>query len=906
MAKGAKPRTLRFLLVTLVFASVVPMLIFAVIMGVLFEKQELAALERGRRDTARALSVAVDRELSASISTLQALATSEHLDTGELKAFYGLAQRVLKAHPGWNTINLIDLSGQQLINLLRPFGAPLPNSRDLPVIRRALDTGELAISDVFVGPVSAAPIIGITVPVTRGGHLKYVLSAGLDVTSLSRLLSESKIPAEWVATIIDRKGTILARSQGIEEWLGKPAPAAFVTQSQQSEEGSLSTVTIDGVSVYQAYSRSRLSGWTVGLAVPVAVVEAPGRSSLLVVTAGGVVFLLLAGGLATVLGRRIARGIGSLSASARALAQGEIPSPAGGSTISEVDHVARQMADAARARADAIAARLKAEAALGQMAAIVESSADAIIGKTLDGTIVSWNRGAETLYGYSAGEIAGRPISVLVPRDRSGEIPALLERLRRGEGIEHFETVRIRQDGTRVDVSLTVSPIKDGVGMIKGASSIARDISQRTRAEETAQALAEVGRDLAGTLNVDEAAGKVVRSLVALFKARRATLFQLEHGSGALVCVAAAGESDQAKWVGQRLAAGEGPVGRAVAEGRPVRFSDQLDDPRVVLPAWVREQIRESQFVAVAAVPLRARGEVIGALAIADSRGRVFTEEEAGLLSAFGDQAALALQNARLYSESDRRRREAEALAEVGRTISQSLDVTEVAQRIADSVRTLFHAENAAVFRLERDTEDLATVAGSGDVGPAAPESVTFPKGTGVVGLAVRTRQVVHTDDLLADHRVTLTPAARARIGQAPYRAVLAAPLTVMGQVIGALGIGVRLGRVFTTEEVRLIEAFATHAATALENARLYQQTEQAYEDLKRTQDQLTQAQKMESIGRLAGGIAHDFNNLLTVIAGRAVIATGRLGPGSPVERDLGAIGEASKRASALTRQLLA
>ena len=189
MATAARPRTLRFLLVTLVFASVVPVLIFAVIMGALFEKQELAALEQGRRDTARALSVAVDRELSASISTLQALAISEHLDSGELKAFYGQAQRVLKAHPGWNTINLIDLSGQQLINLFRPFGAPLPNSGNLPVIRRALDTGEPAISDLFVGPVSEEPIIGITVPVTRGGHLKYVLSAGLDVASLSRLLS---------------------------------------------------------------------------------------------------------------------------------------------------------------------------------------------------------------------------------------------------------------------------------------------------------------------------------------------------------------------------------------------------------------------------------------------------------------------------------------------------------------------------------------------------------------------------------------------------------------------------------------------------------------------------------------------------------------------------------------------
>lgn len=123
---AGRPRSLRSHLTALVFASVVPVLIFAVVIAVLFEKHERAALERGHRDIAQALTVAVDHEPIASISTLRALATSEHLDTGNLKAFYGQAQRVLKSHEGWNTINPSDLSGQQLLNLFRPFGAPLP------------------------------------------------------------------------------------------------------------------------------------------------------------------------------------------------------------------------------------------------------------------------------------------------------------------------------------------------------------------------------------------------------------------------------------------------------------------------------------------------------------------------------------------------------------------------------------------------------------------------------------------------------------------------------------------------------------------------------------------------------------------------------------------------------------
>ena len=127
--------------------------------------------------------------------------------------------------------------------------------------------------------------------------------------------------------------------------------------------------------------------------------------------------------------------------------------------------------------------RKRGEELLAQLAAIVESSDDAIIAKTLDGIILTWNRAAERLYGYSAEEMKGQPISVLMPRERPNELIAILERLRRGEGIAHYETVRCRKDGRRIDVSLTVSPIKDAAGNIIGASAIARDITQRKQAE---------------------------------------------------------------------------------------------------------------------------------------------------------------------------------------------------------------------------------------------------------------------------------------------------------------------------------------------------------------------------------------------------------------------------------------
>ena len=115
---------------------------------------------------------------------------------------------------------------------------------------------------------------------------------------------------------------------------------------------------------------------------------------------------------------------------------------------------------------------------------IVETSDDAIVSKDLDGIITSWNRGAERLFGYSAQEIIGKPVTILIPEDRLDEEPEILNRVRRGEHIDHYDTVRRRKNGSLIDISLTISPLKDADGRIIGASKIARDITERKRAQE--------------------------------------------------------------------------------------------------------------------------------------------------------------------------------------------------------------------------------------------------------------------------------------------------------------------------------------------------------------------------------------------------------------------------------------
>jgi PAS domain S-box-containing protein len=132
-----------------------------------------------------------------------------------------------------------------------------------------------------------------------------------------------------------------------------------------------------------------------------------------------------------------------------------------------------------------ISERKQAERATGLLAAIVGSSDDAIVSKNLDGVITSWNKGAERLFGYAPQEAIGQHIALIIPHDRQHEEAMILERLRRGERIDHFETVRMRKDGTKLDISVTISPLRDAAGRVVGASKVARDITERKQFERS-------------------------------------------------------------------------------------------------------------------------------------------------------------------------------------------------------------------------------------------------------------------------------------------------------------------------------------------------------------------------------------------------------------------------------------
>jgi PAS domain S-box-containing protein len=603
------------------------------------------------------------------------------------------------------------------------------------------------------------------------------------------------------------------------------------------------------------------------------------------------------------------------------------------------------------------------------------------------------------------------------------------------------------------------------IGLMDHQFKRLRDLTERlVEAEARTKALEEAAGFLAGTLDLAEVADRIASSVFRLLRVRRSMLYRFDPASGGLVCVAAAGEHGAGGWIGRVLDIGEGVVGRALLERRPIYTSQLLSDPSIVVPEWMVELAEADGLQSAIGVPLSVGGEVVGGLAVGDGPGREFTEEEIDLLSAFAghaaiaiqnarlfaeaewrrreaevlaelvssintsldldtvlqrvakgaeelcgsdiggvavrepgaeglvyryrvgtragwdsvrfepgkgagglvlltgrpfrtdnyaedlritkeylefarqegtnallvvpirigqrvegllyavnrslrlftdrdeeillrlaDHAAIAIQNARLYAEAERRRREAETLAEVGRNLSQSLDPEKVGQQIVDSVRALIGAEIVSLQRVEEESGALVKLATSMRAGAAYEWNARLTRGSGAVGLAIHQRVPVTSRDVLADARLTFTAEERACLERTSYRAVLAVPLLVHDRVIGGLSIGDRAGRVFEPERERLAQAFAAQAALALDNALLHKEVRDARDFLRAV---ATNSTDLVVAADLTGRITHVSSGVAGILGYRAAEMVGT--------SIAGYVREDSAKARALLRRLAA
>jgi PAS domain S-box-containing protein len=284
-----------------------------------------------------------------------------------------------------------------------------------------------------------------------------------------------------------------------------------------------------------------------------------------------------------------------------------------------------------------------------RLAAIVESSDDAIIAKTLDSRILSWNAGAERLFGYTAQEAVGHSITMLIPADRQDEERAILQRLQRGEGIEHYDTVRVSKSGRHIDVSLTISPLRDGAGRIIAASSIARDITSKKRYEGRVAAQYGVTRALAESTTLSEAAPRILRAISEHLGWDVGALWYVDQSSKVLRCLE----------VWHRSSLG---ILQFAAACRQHNFEPGIGLPgrvwQIAKPVWIRDVLQDTTFARWASAaaeglhgafgfPIILGNEVLGVIEFFSPEIRQLDDDVLQMMTAVGSQVGQFIERKR-------------------------------------------------------------------------------------------------------------------------------------------------------------------------------------------------------------------------------------------------------------------
>jgi len=341
---------------------------------------------------------------------------------------------------------------------------------------------------------------------------------------------------------------------------------------------------------------------------------------------------------------------------------------------------------------------------------------------------------------------------------------------------------------------------------------------ERSRLQET-KALAAIGRLLSERLDPDVVGLRIAESLRSLLGGRSAVVYRLDPDTGGLLALAVSHHTDPT--VSWRPARDHrsGAIGLAMRERRTITSPDVLHDPRIEISAELREHLESGADGAVLAVPLLTQDRLIGVLAVRNPTGTVFDPRAVQLAEALADQAALTLEHARLFAEEERRRREAEILAELARTIGATLDLETVLRRVAEAAQELC-ASDGAVIGLRMPDSDVVRLRYWTAPWYSDLTRIQVEPGKGLGGLVLAERRPVRTTDYLRDPRVS--PDFRGPIAALGIQAKMVVPVLIDDQVEGLLYVDNRSTRAFTDQDETVLVRLAAQAALAIRNAQLF------------------------------------------------------------------------------------
>jgi PAS domain S-box-containing protein len=458
---------------------------------------------------------------------------------------------------------------------------------------------------------------------------------------------------------------------------------------------------------------------------------------------------------------------------------------------------------------------------------IVESSDDAIISKTLKGIITSWNCGAEKIFGFSAQEAVGQPMQMLIPPERLEEEPQILEQLARGQSVDHFETVRVRKDGTRIDISTTISPVKDGRGQVVGASKIARDITKRKQMEAALHKSEVQYRSLFETLIegfctievIFDACGKPVDYRFLEINPAFEKQTGLRDAQGKLMRDIA--PDHEAHWFEI--------YGKVALTGEPTFFENEA----------------------------KALGRHFDVCAY-----RVGGADSRKVAILFNDITERKGSQRKLQAQLERLR----LLEQITRAIGERQDLTSIFQVVIRTLEDQLPIDFSCICLYEPADYRL-TVAHVGLRNQALAEELALTEQAHIdIDENGLSRCVLGQLTYEADVGELRFPFPQ-RLAAGGLRALVAAPLLVESKVFGVLIAARREARSFSSGECEFLRQLSEHVALAAHQAQLYDALQKAYEDLRATQQAVMQQERLRALGQMASGIAHDINNAISPVA---------------------------------------
>ena len=495
---------------------------------------------------------------------------------------------------------------------------------------------------------------------------------------------------------------------------------------------------------------------------------------------------------------------------------------------------------------------------------IVETAHDGIWELDARDTTTYVNDRMAEMLGSAPEELIGRSLFDFIDEAERASVVATMTRRRDGVA-EQFERRYRRADGGELVALVSATPMTDEQGEYAGSFAMLMDITERKRGERGAtertrqlDAVRAVTEEITRELDLRTLLGLITRRATELVGTRSGGIYLWDEGTQRLYPHAYHG----AGWMRERFPRlmGEGLMGHVAQE----RLGAVVNDYRTS-PFAHRRTLETTEISAVLAEPLLYRDRLLGVIAVHhEGGGRAFDGRDQEVLRLFAAQAAIAIENARLFKEEQRRREQLEAVRLVSAEIARELDLDRLLDLILRRAIELARAEAGVIVLWNEAERTLFPRVRIGEFFASMPER-PIPLGEGVVGYVAAARQGLIVNDYRS------WPGARPdALNYTAITASLGEPLLYRDKLIGVINLIHTAGKdTFATHHGHLLRLFADQAAIAIQNARLFAELRQAYDNLQHAQEELIRSEKLRALGEMAAGMAHDLNNILASILGQ-------------------------------------